>query len=64
MQLASIFNAFGSHVTLFEAAPRILPSEDEDVAAAVGEALAASGIEVLEHAGAIDRLQPSPPESG
>ena len=60
VQLASIFNAFGSHVTLFEAAPRILMSEDEDVAAAVSEALAASGIEVLENAGTIDRLEPCP----
>ena len=60
VQLASIFNAFGSRVTLFEAAPRILMSEDEDVAAAVSEALAASGIEVLENAGPIDRLEPSP----
>ena len=58
VQLASIFNAFGSRVTLFEAAPRILMSEDEDVAAAVSQALAASGIEVLENAGTIDRLEP------
>ena len=60
VQLASIFNAFGSRVTLFEAAPRILISEDHDVAAAVSEALAASGIEILENAGTIDRLEPSP----
>ena len=60
VQLASIFNAFGSHVTLFEAAPRILMSEDEDVAAAVSEALTTSGIQVLENAGKIDRLEPSP----
>ena len=60
VQLASIFNAFGSRVTLFEAAPRILMTEDQDVAAAVSEALATSGIEVLEHAGTIDRLEPSP----
>ena len=60
VQLASIFNAFGSRVTLFEAAPRILMSEDQDVAAAVSEALAASGIQVLENAGTIDRLEPSP----
>ena len=39
VQLASIFNAFGSSVTLFEAAPRILMSEDEDAAAAVSAAL-------------------------
>ncbi len=60
VQLASIFNAFGTHATLFEAAPRILMSEDEDVAAAVSQALATSGIEVLENAGTIDRLEPSP----
>ena len=60
VQLVSIFNAFGSQVTLFEAAPRILMSEDEDVAAAVNRALAASGIEVLEHAGTIERLEPNP----
>ena len=33
-------------------------SEDEDVASAVGEALAATGIEILENAGTIDRLEP------
>ena len=60
VQLASIFNAFGSHITLFEAAPRILMSEDQDVAAAVSGALATSGIEVLENAGAIDRLERCP----
>jgi pyruvate/2-oxoglutarate dehydrogenase complex dihydrolipoamide dehydrogenase (E3) component len=60
VQLASIFNAFGSHATLFEAAPRILMSEDEDVSAAVGQALATSGIHVLENAGTIDRLEPYP----
>ena len=60
VQLASIFNAFGSQVTLFEAAPRILMSEDNDVAAAVSQALVTSGIQVLEDAGAIDRLEPCP----
>ena len=58
VQLASIFNAFGSHITLFEAAPRILMSEDEDVASAVNGALAVTGIEILENAGTIDRLEP------
>ena len=60
VQLASIFNAFGSRVTLFESAPRILMSEDKDVSATVSQALAASGIHVLENAGTIDRLEPSP----
>lgn len=60
VQLASIFNAFGSRVTLYEAAPRILMSEDEEVAAAVSAALQASGIQVLENAGTIERFDPCP----
>ena len=60
VQVASIFNAFGSRVTLFEAAPRILMSEDEQVAAAMSTALHASGVRVLEHAGTIERFEPSP----
>src|SRR5436190_10882551 len=31
VQVASIFNAFGSRIQLFQTGPRILPSEDEDV---------------------------------
>ena len=60
VQVASIFNAFGSRVTLFEAASRILMSEDEEVAAAMSTALQASGVRVLEHAGTIERFEPSP----
>ena len=58
VQVASIFNAFGSAVTLFEAAPRILMNEDQDVAATVSAALQASGIQVLADAGKIDRFEP------
>jgi pyruvate/2-oxoglutarate dehydrogenase complex dihydrolipoamide dehydrogenase (E3) component len=47
-------------VTLFEAAPRILMSEDDDVAVAVGAALRTSGIQVLENAGAIERFERCP----
>src|SRR5262249_59207784 len=43
-QVASIFNAFGSRVQLFEAAPRILATEDEDVAAAVRTAFPQPGL--------------------
>ena len=38
VQVASIFNAFGSRIQLFQTGPRILPSEDEDVSAAVAAA--------------------------
>ena len=60
VQVASIFNAFGSRVTLFEAAPHILMSEDRDVSAAVAAALRGSGIDVVEDAGAIERFEPCP----
>jgi len=53
VQVASIFNAFGSRIRLFEAGPRILPSEDEDVSAAVAEAFRASNITVNENFGSI-----------
>ena len=43
VQVASIFNAFGSRVQLFQAGPRILPTEDEDVSAAVAAAFRAVG---------------------
>ena len=58
VQVASIFNAFGSRVTLFEAAPRILMSEDEQVGAAMSTALQDSGVRILEHAGTIERFEP------
>ena len=60
VQVASIFGAFGSRVTLFEAAPRILMSEDDDVASAMSTALQASGLRVLEDAGTIDRFEKCP----
>ena len=60
VQVASIFNAFGSRVTLFEAAPHILMSEDEQVAAAMTMALQASGMRILEHAGRIERFESCP----
>jgi pyruvate/2-oxoglutarate dehydrogenase complex dihydrolipoamide dehydrogenase (E3) component len=53
VQVASIFNAFGSRIQLFEAGPRILPSEDEDVSAAVAEAFRESNIAVNENFGSI-----------
>ncbi|MFZ0041818.1 MAG: NAD(P)/FAD-dependent oxidoreductase, partial [Solirubrobacteraceae bacterium] len=60
VQVASIFNAFGSQVHLVETAPRILMSEDEDVSNAVSAALTASGIQIVQDAGTIDRFEPSP----
>ena len=60
VQVASIFNAFGSKVHLFQAAPRILTTEDEDVSTAVASAFRASGITVHEDFGSIDSFEKTP----
>jgi dihydrolipoamide dehydrogenase len=57
VQVASIFNAFGSRVHLVEIAPRILMTEDHEVSEAVRAALIASGVQVTEGAGTIDRFE-------
>ena len=59
-QVASIFNAFGSRVQLFQAGRRILPSEDEDVSAAVAAAFRESGIVVRENFGDIESFEKTP----
>ena len=60
VQVASIFNAFGSHVQPFEALPRILPTEDDDVAAAVAAGFRDSGMVVRENFGAIESFEKTP----
>jgi pyruvate/2-oxoglutarate dehydrogenase complex dihydrolipoamide dehydrogenase (E3) component len=57
LQVASIFNAFGSQVQILETAPRILLHADDDVAAAVAAAFRASGIVVRENFGAIESFE-------
>ena len=59
-QVASVFNAFGTRVTLFEAGPRILATEDADVSTAMAEAFRRSGIEVHEAFGSIIRFETVP----
>jgi pyruvate/2-oxoglutarate dehydrogenase complex dihydrolipoamide dehydrogenase (E3) component len=60
VQVASIFHAFGSRVQLFEAGPRIVASEDEDVSAAVAAAFRASGMVVRESFGTIESFEKTP----
>ena len=60
VQVASIFNAFGSQVQLFQAGPRILHTEDEDVSAAVAAAFRQAGIVVRENFGTIERFERIP----
>lgn len=57
LQLASIFAAFGTRVTLFEAGSRLLPGEDEDVGAAVAEGFRNRGIEIHEQFGSVERFE-------
>jgi pyruvate/2-oxoglutarate dehydrogenase complex dihydrolipoamide dehydrogenase (E3) component len=57
VQIASIFNAFGSRIQLFQTGPRILPSEDDDVSAAVAAAFRESGIVVHENLGAVESFE-------
>lgn len=56
-QVASIFNAFGTKIQLFQAGPRIVPAADEDVSAEVARAFRESGIEVREEFGAIESFE-------
>jgi pyruvate/2-oxoglutarate dehydrogenase complex dihydrolipoamide dehydrogenase (E3) component len=57
VQVASIFQAFGSKVQLFQAGPRILPTEDEDVSAVVTTAFREAGMIVRENFGTIESFE-------
>jgi pyruvate/2-oxoglutarate dehydrogenase complex dihydrolipoamide dehydrogenase (E3) component len=59
MQVASVFNAFGTCVQLFQAGPRILATEEPEVSAAMAAAYRAAGIEVHEDFGAIEAFEPT-----
>jgi pyruvate/2-oxoglutarate dehydrogenase complex dihydrolipoamide dehydrogenase (E3) component len=54
VQVASIFSGFGTKVQLFHSGPRIIPTEDEDVSAAVAEAFRAAGMIVRQSFGEIE----------
>jgi pyruvate/2-oxoglutarate dehydrogenase complex dihydrolipoamide dehydrogenase (E3) component len=56
-QLASVLDAFGSEVTLLEAADRLLGVEDEAVSDAVADAFRRRGIEVVTGIGPLEWLE-------
>ncbi|MFE3455555.1 dihydrolipoyl dehydrogenase family protein [Nonomuraea sp. NPDC059194] len=60
VQVASVFTAFGSRVQLFETGPRILPSEDDDVSAAVAEAFREHGMVVRENVDTVTSFEKTP----
>jgi pyruvate/2-oxoglutarate dehydrogenase complex dihydrolipoamide dehydrogenase (E3) component len=55
-QLASVFAAFGTTVTLLELAPRVVPGEDEDISAALAAGFTANGIHVIAGIGGVDGI--------
>ena len=57
LQVSTIFHAFGSRVELFQAGPRILPAEDEEVSACVAAALRSSGLAVHEGFGRVESFE-------
>ena len=59
-QVASIFNSFGTRVQLFQAGPRILPTEDIDVSVAMSTAFRRAGIVVHENYGEIKTFERTP----
>ncbi|MFL5606188.1 MAG: dihydrolipoyl dehydrogenase family protein, partial [Gemmatimonadaceae bacterium] len=59
LQVASIFQAFGSRVSLFQSAPRVVPREDEDVSIALAAAFREAGMVVREGTGAIESFERS-----
>src|SRR5262245_3687305 len=56
-QVAWIFPARGSRVSVFQRGPRILPDEDQDVATEVARQLRGSGMEIRESFGDIERFE-------
>jgi dihydrolipoamide dehydrogenase len=58
-QLAAIFNAFGSQVTVLDVAPRVLTAEDNLVAQVMTEAFIRRGIGVIAGIGGIERIEPA-----
>ena len=59
-QVASIFSGFGTKVQLFQSGPRIIPTEDEDVSAAVAAAFREAGMIVRERFGEIESFEAAP----
>ncbi len=50
VEFASIYNSFGSEVTILEMLPRIVPLEDDDVSAELDKALRKKGIKIFTEA--------------
>ncbi len=60
VQVASIFNAFGTNIYLFESGDRIIKTEDSDVSAEVTRAFREDGITIYEQFGRIEGFEHTP----
>jgi len=58
-QVASIFNALGSSVTICQAGPRIVASEDVEISDAVAAAFREDGMTIHQGFGRIERIDPA-----
>ncbi len=47
VEFAYLYNTFGSHVTLIEMLPQVLPVEDHEISAALHKSLTQQGIDIL-----------------
>jgi dihydrolipoamide dehydrogenase len=56
-QLASIFSAFGSDVTVLDIAPAILPAEDAEISAGMRDAFDSHGIRIETGIAGVDRIE-------
>lgn len=56
-QITSVMAAFGSKVTLADAAPRLVPAEDGDVSAAIAKAFKDRGIELMLGCGLLECIE-------
>ncbi|MDQ3554234.1 MAG: NAD(P)/FAD-dependent oxidoreductase, partial [Chloroflexota bacterium] len=57
VQLATIFESFGTRVRLLELAPRLLPAEDELISAALTAALRDRGVDIKTGIRGVERLE-------
>ncbi len=57
VQLATIFESFGTRVRLLELAPRLLPGEDALISSTLAAALGQRGVEILTGIGGVERLE-------
>ncbi|MBP7601411.1 MAG: NAD(P)/FAD-dependent oxidoreductase, partial [Thermoflexales bacterium] len=60
-QLASIFAAFGSKVTLLDLAPRLVPGEDALVSGALADAFTRRGIQLVTGIQGVERIERAGP---